>query len=142
MVNRPRDLTRAQLKEVRMLLDQHGFTEARINSAWRQQTNQEIAASIVGYIRRAAIGEALIPFKQRVDQAMEGIYKLTNWTPVQRTWLARLAKQLAHEVVFDHEVVNSTFANDGGAKQLDKLLGGKLDSVLDDLAGALWPQVA
>ncbi|WP_168792311.1 type I restriction-modification system endonuclease [Paraburkholderia aromaticivorans] len=142
VVNRPKDLTRAELKEVRMLLDQHGFTEARIKSAWRQQTNQEIAASIVGFIRRAALGEALISFDQRVAQAMESIYKLTNWTPVQRTWLGRLAKQLAHEVVVDQQFVNSTFANDGGAKQLDKMLGGKLDTVLQGLAEALWPQVA
>ncbi|MDH6150495.1 MULTISPECIES: type I restriction-modification system endonuclease [Paraburkholderia] len=142
VVNRPKDLTRADLKEVRLLLDQHGFNEARIKTAWRNQTNQDIAASIVGYIRQAALGEALVPFDQRVARAMEGIYKLTKWTQVQRNWLGRLAKQLAHEVVLDQQFVNSTFANDGGAKQLDKMLGGKLDAVLHDLAEALWPQVA
>ncbi|WP_144156023.1 type I restriction-modification system endonuclease [Paraburkholderia sp. BCC1885] len=142
VVNRPKDLTRAELREVRLLLDQHGFNEAKLKTAWRNQTNQEIAASIVGYIRQAALGEPLVPFDQRVAHAMEGIYKLTNWTTVQRNWLKRLAKQLAHEVVVDTQFVNTAFANDGGAKKLDKTLDGKLDTVLHELAGALWQQVA
>jgi len=74
VVNRPRDLTREQLKEIRLLLDQNGYSEAKLSTAWRNQTNQEIAASIVGYIRQAALGEALIPFEQRVSAAMQAIY--------------------------------------------------------------------
>jgi type I restriction enzyme R subunit len=125
-----------------MLLDQHGFNEAKVKTAWRNQTNQDIAASIIGYIRQAALGEALIPFDQRVAHAMEGIYQITGWTQVQRNWLARLAKQLAHEVVVDNQFVNSAFAEHGGVKGLNNLLGGKLDSVLKELASTLWPQVA
>ena len=76
IVNKPKDLTRAQLTEIRLLLDQHGYTEANLQSAWRTQTNQAIAASIIGFIRQAAIGEALIPFEQRVTLAMQKIYAL------------------------------------------------------------------
>jgi type I restriction enzyme R subunit len=61
---------------------------------------------------------------------------------VQRKWLDRLAKQLHHEVVIDHAFVNRAFATDGGAKQLDAMLGGKLDNVLEALAGGLWPNAA
>ena len=124
VVNRPRDLTREQLREVRLLLDQHGFSEASLKSAWRNQTNQEIAASIIGYIRQAAIGEALLPFDQRVAKAMQAIYAQQAWTPVQRKWLDRLAKQLVHEVVIDQQQVNDAFRNDGGLKALDRNLGG------------------
>ena len=98
-------------------------SEAKLKTAWRNQTNQEIAASIIGYIRQAALGEALIPFEQRVGHAMQKIYGLHAWTPVQRRWLDRLAKQLTHEVVIDAGFVNRSFAKDGGAKRLDKLLG-------------------
>lgn len=142
VVNRPKDLTREQLKEVRLLLDQHGYPEARLQTAWRNKTNHEIAASIVGYIRQAALGEALIPFEQRIALAMDKIYALTAWSPMQRQWLGRLAKQLSHEVVIDNDFVNRAFAPDGGAKQLDVRLGGKLENVLDTLAAALWPSAA
>lgn len=82
------------MKEVKLLLDQQGYSEAHLKTAWRNQTNQDIAASIIGYIRQAAIGEALIPFEKRVDHAMQAIYNLHSWTPMQRKWLERLAKQL------------------------------------------------
>jgi type I restriction enzyme R subunit len=142
VVQRPRDLTREQLREVRLLLDAHGYSEANLKSAWRNRSNVEIAASNVGYIRQAALGEALLPFDQRVARAMGTIHAQLAWTPVQRKWLDRLAKQLTHEVVIDPAFVNQAFAADGGARQLDKLLGGQLDPVMHGLAGALWPQQA
>jgi type I restriction enzyme R subunit len=141
VVNRPKDLTREQLRNVRLLLDHHGFSEVSLKSAWRNQTNQEIAASIIGYIRQAAIGEALLPFDQRVANAMQKIYALQQWTPVQRKWLDRLARQLVHEVIIDPQQVNEAFRNDGGLKSLNRNLGGHLDRVLEALNDNLWPEV-
>lgn len=139
VVNRPRDLTRAQLKEVKLLLDGAGYSEANLRTAVRNQTNQDIAASIIGYIRRAALGEPLIPFEQRVNQAMQRIYQSHSWTPAQRNWLDRLAKQVIFEVVIDREFINQRFTDSGGAKQLNKILGNQLDTVLDELREAIWP---
>ncbi len=138
VVNRPKDLTREQLKEIRMLLDQNGYTEAKLKSAWRNKTNHEIAASILGFIRQAALGEALLPFEERVKNGMNKIYAMRNWTTMQRRWLDRLAKQLTHEVVIDQQAVNEIFANDGGAKRMDMLLHNQLDAVLETLADSLW----
>lgn len=138
VVNRPRDLTRETLKEVRLLLDGAGYSEAALESAWRNATNQEIAASIVGHIRRAALGEALIPFEQRVNDAMQCIFALHDWTPAQRKWLERLAKQLTHEVVLDREFINRRFADHGGIKRLNSVLDDQLDEVLETLNDGLW----
>jgi type I restriction enzyme R subunit len=138
VVNRPKDLTRQQLSEIKLFLDEHGYSEAKLKTAWRNQTNQEIAASIIGYIRQAALGEALLPFEQRVANAMQKIYGLHSWTPVQRKWLERLAKQLTYEVVIDQQFVNRAFARDGGTRQLDKIFGNRLDTILDTLADNLW----
>jgi type I restriction enzyme, R subunit len=142
VVNRPRDLTREQLKEVRLLLDSAGYSEANLKAAWRKQSNQDIAAGVIAYIRQATLGEALLPFDQRVARAMQKLFAQHAWTPLQRKWLDRLAKQLTHEIVIDHGFVNTAFANDGGAKQLDKLLGGQLEQVMNTLADGLWPQAA
>jgi len=141
VVNAPSNLTRSQLKEVKLLLDNAGFKEANLQSAWRNQTHQDIAASIIGHIRRAALGEPLIPYSERVRLAMDKIYRSQSWTPIQRKWLERLAKQLVHEVIVDRDFINERFADDGGAKKLDGLLGKQLDHLLDQLGDALW-QVA
>ena len=142
VVNRPKDLTRAQLKEVRLLLDGAGYTEAGLKAAWRGKTNQDIAAGIMAYIRQAALGEALLSFEERVGKAMQKIYAQRAWTPVQRKWLDRLAKQLKYELVLDDAFVNDTFMDAGGAKGLDKLLGGQLHPVISNLSAAIWPDAA
>ena len=64
-----------------LLLDANGYSEASLAAAWREKSHQEIAASIVGHIRRAALGEALLPFDQRVTQAMARVHALRAWTP-------------------------------------------------------------
>ena len=139
VVNRPRDLTREQLKEIRLLLDGAGYSEAKLQTAVRDQTNQDIAASIIGHIRRAALGEALISFEQRVSNAMEKIYASHPWNPAQRKWLSRLAKQLVHEVIIDQQFVNERFSDHGGSKQLNKILGERLNNVLEQLNDEVWP---
>ncbi len=73
---------------------------------------------------------------------MESIYASHTWTTVQRKWLERLAKQLTFEVIIDRQFVNNRFADKGGAKQLDRILGNHLDEVLDQLAGSLWDRTA
>lgn len=138
VVNRLKNLKRSELKEVKLLLDSHGFNEAKLASAWRSQTNQDIAAGIIGHIRQAAIGEALVPFESRVIKAMQVIYALQPWTPIQRKWLDRLAKQWIHEVVIDQQFINDLPAFSGGVKQLNKILDDQLDMVLDQLKGHLW----
>lgn len=139
--SKPKELTRSQLKEIRLLLDGAGYSETKLKTAWRNQTNQEIAASIIGHIRQAALGEGLVPFEQRVQHAMEGIYQMHPWSKVQKQWLDRLAKQLVHEVVVDQEFINKCFAEKGGVKRLNMVLSDKLDDVLDTLKEHLWDAV-
>ena len=61
VLQRPKELTRKQLKEIRLALDQAGYPESTLHTAYREATNQDIAAGILGYIRQAALGDALIP---------------------------------------------------------------------------------
>ena len=60
VVKRPRDLTRAQLKEVKLLLDGQGYSQANLQSAVRQQSNQDIAASIIGRLERSTLGRVTL----------------------------------------------------------------------------------
>jgi hypothetical protein len=53
-----------------------GFSETNLQVAWREMTNEDIAASIIGFIRQAALGDALVPYGDRVDKAMKKIWRV------------------------------------------------------------------
>lgn len=138
----PKNITRQDLKDIKLLLDNNGFSETTLKTAWRNKTNHEIAASIIGYIRQAALGEALISFEDRVANAMKQIYSLHNWTPVQRQTLDNLASQLVYEVIIDAETINDIFSDEGGYKGLNKRLANQLDNVVEAINEHLWPAAA
>ncbi|HEX2685757.1 MAG TPA: type I restriction-modification enzyme R subunit C-terminal domain-containing protein [Kofleriaceae bacterium] len=67
---RPRNLTRAQLRELQLKLTAAGYSEAKLRTAWRDWKNQDIAATIIGFIRQRALGSPLVPYSERVDRAV------------------------------------------------------------------------
>jgi type I restriction enzyme R subunit len=83
VVQRPRDLTRADLQELRRALDLKGYSEANLRRAWNDAKNEDIAASIIGFVRQAALGDALTPYADRVRTAMQKIMASRTWTDPQ-----------------------------------------------------------
>lgn len=136
---RPRDLTRAQLKDLKLKLDAAGYPEAAIRSAWRAWKNEDIAATIIGFIRQRALGSPLVPYEERVDRALAKVQASGTWTAPQKKWLERIAEQMKKEVVVDEEAfAKGAFVNVGGWKGIDKALGGQLQKVLADLGDEVW----
>jgi type I restriction enzyme R subunit len=143
VLQKPRELTRKELKALAVALDSAGFDEKSLDAAWQAKSNQEIAAGILGYIRQAALGDALVPFAERVDQAVIAIQAKHDFTPVQKQWLAKLAKQLKSNFVLDRETLdNGTLQKDGGFKRLDKIFEGQLEFLLGEFNEALWEKQA
>src|SRR5262249_14286447 len=105
VVQRPRELTRADLKALRMELDRQGFSEAALRHAWKQAKNVDIAASIVGFIRQAALGDPLVSWADRVKGAMDRIAKRGRWSDPQRKWLERIGKAVAQVGIADRAVL-------------------------------------
>lgn len=139
VVQRPRELTREQLRSLRLELDKMGFSETSIRRAWNDASNQDIAASIIGYVRQAAIGDPLIPFEVRVQNATQQILANGKWTDPQKTWLRRIADQIAKEIVVDRDAIDQgTFAAQGGSTRLNKVFGGRLETILSDFNEELW----
>lgn len=139
VIQRPRDLTRAQLRDLRLQLDAQGFTDANIRRAWSDARNEDIAASIIGYIRQAAMGDPLVPYVDRVKRAVDAVTRKGTWTDVQKRWLHRIGEQLQKEIVVDRESLDDEpFKADGGFRVINKRFDGKLESVLSDLSGELW----
>lgn len=146
VLTRPRELTRAQLRELVLALDSAGFTETHLATAWRELTNQDIAARIVGYIRQAAIGDPLLPYAERVDRALQHLLSHPPagrpWSTPQRDWLKRIAAQTKANVLVDRAALDDPdliFKREGGGFiRLDKVFNGQLQPVLDAFNDALW----
>lgn len=139
VTTRPRELTRKQLRELRLALDGAGYGEKALRAAWAQKTNQEVAASIIGFIRQQALGDPLLAYSERVERALRRVLGSRAWSRPQREWLERIGAQLRVEVVVDRDALDSgAFRAHGGYKRLDKLFDGQLDEVLGELHDAVW----
>jgi type I restriction enzyme, R subunit len=144
VVQRPRELTRADLKALRTELDRQGFSEAALRHAWKHAKNEDIAASIVGFIRQAALGDPLVSWPNRVKAAMDRIVKRGNWNEPQRKWLERIGKAVSQVGVADPTVLDEGQfrAEMGGFARLNRIFDGRLDSILGDINDELWRKSA
>jgi type I restriction enzyme R subunit len=142
VLTRPRELTRKQLRELALELDKAGFSETNLATAWREMTNQDIAARIVGYIRQAAIGDALVPYEERVDHALRAMVASRSWTAPQRQWLQKIAAQTKANLIVDRAALDDpdlVFKREGGGfARLDRIFGGELQQVLDTFNESVW----
>lgn len=139
VVQRPRDLTRAELRSLRLELDKMGFSETSLRRAWNDASNEDIAASIIGFVRQAALGDPLLPFETRVQQATKAILTKVKWTDPQKQWLRRIAEQITKEIVLDRDSIDhGNFAAHGGFNRLNKVFNGQLETILHDFNEELW----
>ena len=137
---RPRELTRQALRELKIALDQAGYNEKGLQVAWKDWKNEEIAADIISFIRRQALGDPLVSHNDRIKKAMTRIYAMREWTAVQRKWLERIEKQLIAQTVVDREVFErGAFKEQGGFDRLNKIFQGNFQKVLDDINTNLYP---
>lgn len=139
VVQRPRELTRADLQELRRVLDLKGYSEASLRRAWADAKNKDIAASIIGFVRQAALGDPLTPYADRVRAAIQKIMTTRTWTGPQKQWLRRIGEQVEKEVVVDRSAIDrEPFAADGGFNRLNKVFGGGLEAVLAEINEEMW----
>jgi type I restriction enzyme R subunit len=139
LVQRPRDLTRKALRELRLELDARGYSEANLRRAWVDAKNQDVAASIIGYIRQAAIGDPLVPYGERVRRAIDTILQRRAWTDPQKRWLKRIGEQIEREIVVDRDALDEEpFRADGGFTVLDRRFDGRLEALLGDVQEEVW----
>ncbi len=135
VATRPKELTRQSLKELKLILDRNNFNETMLQTAWKQMTNEDIAADIISFIRQRSIGSALISKDERIHTA---IAKTKNAHPeltkVQLNWLERIETYLLKEVVLNRESFDAPqFKMKGGYVAVDKAFGNKLDKIIDEI---------
>lgn len=137
---RPKDLTREELKSLRLTLDREGFTTQQLNTAISQMTNEEIAADIISLIRRYAIGSALINHEARIHQAVGKLIKAHSFSKQEMNWIKRMETYLMKESVLNVKVFDEDirFKEQGGFKKIDKVFQNRLESVVLELNTYLY----
>jgi type I restriction enzyme R subunit len=143
VVQRPRELTRKHLRDLKLELDRLGYSETALRKAWQDVKNEDVAASIVGFIRQAAIGEPLVSYEDRVKSAVRRMLLKRSWSEPQRKWLKRIEEQILRELIVDRESIDQEpFRADGGFTRLNKVFDGRLEDILDDIKEEIWKKAA
>ncbi|MBF4282089.1 type I restriction-modification system endonuclease [Vibrio anguillarum] len=140
VIQRPWELTRTDLKQLVVELEKNEFREEELKVAWKEVKNEDIAARIIGFIRQAAIGEALIPYEQRVDNALQKILASRAWKTPQREWLETIAAQMKANIVVDESNLNEGIFKQrlGGLQRANKLFEQPVVDVLAQFNRAIW----
>ena len=140
VATRPQDLTRQSLKELKLILDRNNFSETMLNTAWKNMTNEDIAADIISFIRQRSIGDALISKEERIHNAVAKVKQAhPELTKVQLGWLDRIESQLLKETVLNRETFESAaFVNKGGYNVVNKAFGNKLDEFIAEINDAMY----
>lgn len=140
---RPRELTRKELTELATLLDDEHYSETMLRAAYGRARNADIAAHIIGFVRQAALGDPLVPYKTRVSNAITKIENSRNWTQKQREWLRRIGRALHEKPVADSSLLEQgAFAERGGFSTVSKAFDGELETILQEINEAVWTSSA
>ena len=130
---RPQDLTKESLKQLKAILDNNGFNEEYLKTAWKDLKHEEIVADIISFIRQQALGSPLESNEERVKRAVARIKREYYLTKAQENWINRIEKVMLREVVLDKETLDTGAfkAQGGGFDRLnEKLFNGNLEEIL------------
>ncbi|RKN77083.1 type I restriction-modification system endonuclease [Paenibacillus ginsengarvi] len=131
---RPSDLTRESLKSLRLELDREGFTEQQLNTAWKQLSNEDITADIISFIRKEALGSALVGRTERTKHAITKLKQKHSFSKMELDWLGRIETVLLHEPLLDRDLFNTgAFKNQGGYIRMNKIFRDQLDTIITDI---------
>lgn len=140
VATRPKELTRQSLKELKLILDRHNFSETMLQTAWKEMTNEDIAADIISFIRQKSIGSALISKDERIHTAIIKTKKAhPELSKVQTNWLDRIEAYLLKEVVLNRESFDAPqFKIKGGYPAVDKAFGNKLEAIIEEINNYMY----
>ncbi len=146
VLTRPRELTCKQLRELALEFDKAGYSEPISPPPGARRPTRTSPHASSATIRQAAIGDPLLPYEQRVDNALQKMLASRAWTTPQRQWLQKIAAQTKANLIVDRAALDDpdlVFKREGGGfARLDRIFGGELAQVLETFNDALWEDTA
>lgn len=143
IATRPKDLTLKELKEIRLELERHNYSEDDLQLAYKNANNIATTADIISFIRHASVGSALVDHDIRIKNAMKKVYQMHDWSSKQEAWLKRIEKQLIKEDILGPNAQrafddNSIFRDNGGYKQMKRIFADDTDKIIDVINDELY----
>lgn len=128
---KPKELDRQSLKELKLLLDQQGYNELTLKTAWKNAKNQDLAADIISFIRTLALDTDLVSHEDRIKKAVNKVKAMREWNKIQLKWIDRFEVQLLKETVLTKADLDANpFKEDGGFVRLNKIFENDLENIL------------
>ena len=140
---KPSDLTRAQLKELKLLLDKEQFTISSLNEATSNVKNEQIVAEIIAYVRQAVLKTPIYNHEERVKAAFAKVISTGHYNKMQLDLLEKIKTYMLHESVLNAETFEApVFKMEGGFTRFDKKFAGKLSEIIEQINTYIYEGVA
>lgn len=131
---KPSDMTRAQLKELKLALDKENFTETSLNEATSAITNAHIVADIIAHVRKAVLKTSLFNHDERVAAAFAKLTAAHRFNKMQLDLLEKIKTYMLHESILNTETFEApVFKMEGGFARFNKKFGGNLIEIIREI---------
>lgn len=131
---KPSDMTRAQLKELKLALDKENFTETSLNEATSAVTNAHIVADIIAHVRKAVLKTPLFNHDERVTAAFAKLTSAHRFNKMQLDLLEKIKTYMLHESILNTETFEApVFKMEGGFARFNKKFGGNLIEIIREI---------
>lgn len=131
---KPSDMTRAQLKELKLVLDKENFTETSLNEATSAVTNAHIVADIIAHVRNAVLKTPLFNHDERVEAAFSKLIAAHRFNKMQLDLLEKIKTYMLHESILNTETFEApVFKMEGGFARFNKKFGGNLIEIIREI---------
>ena len=136
-------MTRAQLKELKLLLDKENFTISSLNEATSNVKNEQIVAEIIAYVRQAVLKTPVYNHEERVKAAFKKLISEEKFNKMQLDLLEKIKTYMLHESILNAETFDApVFKMEGGFSRFDKKFAGKLNDIIKRINTYIFEGVA
>ena len=138
---KPSDLTRAQLRELKLALDKEGYNENSLNEATSAIKNADIVADIISYVRNAVLDIPVYNREDKIKIAFEKLIKAHSFNKIQIDLLEKIKTYMLHESLLNIETFEApAFKMDGGFNRFNVKFEGKLLEIIREINIYIYEQ--
>ena len=128
----PKLFKRKDLRELKYILDEEGYKETDLNSAYGKVENVNITADILSYIKRVLKGSTILDKEEKIRDVEKKIKRLENWNPVQLKIIEKIISQLRENSYLTEEDFKTGIFKDnlGDYNKINQKLKDKLGDIV------------